>query len=169
MQDCQCRGRAPSLCLSTPLLVCPFGRRYLRSMQSRMEEEVNGEEGERRGEERLRSLMKIMISLKTYSSLPLTAAEEKEEEEFSVKARYNAEREREKNAGGLPSIYCKCNCTTATAATGKWRARQPSGHSKFENKTLRTRTHSVTPYLSCLLPSTLMQPLPARGMTTETH
>lgn len=61
-------------------------------MQSRMEEE-NG-----RGE-RLRSLMKIMISLKTYSSLPLTAAPEKEEEEFSVKARYNAEREREKNAG----------------------------------------------------------------------
>ena len=48
--------------------------------------------------------MKIMISLKTYSSLPLTAAEEKEEEEFSVKARYNAEREREKNAGGSPSI-----------------------------------------------------------------
>ena len=43
--------------------------------------------------------MKIMISLKTYSSLPLTAAPEKEEEEFSVKARYNAEREREKNAG----------------------------------------------------------------------
>ena len=44
--------------------------------------------------------MKIMISLKTYSSLPLTAAEkEGEEEEFSVKARYNAEREREKNAG----------------------------------------------------------------------
>ena len=69
----------------------------------------------------MRSLMKIMISLKTYSSLPLTAAEEKEEEEFSVKARYNAEREREKNAGGPPSIYCKCNCTTATAATGKWR------------------------------------------------
>ena len=44
--------------------------------------------------------MKIMISLKTYSSLPLAAAEkEGEEEEFSVKARYNAEREREKNAG----------------------------------------------------------------------
>ena len=43
--------------------------------------------------------MKIMISLKTYSSLPLTAAEKEEEEEFSVKARYNAEREREKNAG----------------------------------------------------------------------
>ena len=64
-------------------------------MQSRMEEE------NRRGERRLRSLMKIMISLKTYSSLPLTAAEKEEgEEEFSVKARYNAEREREKNAGG---------------------------------------------------------------------
>ena len=65
--------------------------------------------------------MKIMISLKTYSSLPLTAPEEKEEEEFSVKARHNAEREREKNAGGPPSIYCKCNCTTATAATVNWR------------------------------------------------
>ena len=84
---------AAALPPSLPLLVCPFGRRYLRSMQSRMEEE------NRRGE-RLRSLMKIMISLKTYSSLPLAAAEkEGEEEEFSVKARYNAEREREKNAG----------------------------------------------------------------------
>ena len=52
---------------------------------------------------------------------------------------------------------------------GDIRPRQPSGHSKFENKTLRTRTCSVTPYLSRLLPATLRQPLPARRMTTETH
>ena len=73
--------------------------------------------------------MKIMISLKTYSSLPLAAAE-KEEEEFSVKARYNAEREREKIAGregrgqGRTAIYLlqvqPCNRATA-AATGNWR------------------------------------------------
>lgn len=59
--------------------------------------------------------MKIMISLKTYSSLPLTAAEKEEEEEFSVKARYNAEREREKNAGREDRHLLQvqlCNCSS---------------------------------------------------------
>ena len=150
---------AAALPPSLPLLVCPFGRRYLRSMQSRMEEE------NRRGE-RLRSLMKIMISLKTYSSLPLTAAAEKEEEEFSVKARYNAEREREKNAGRegedrhlLQVQLCNCSSHWKLAKDGVVVVGEDATGENYATDALKRKVGfglPIQPVISLRLPSGLI-------------
>ena len=151
---------AAALPPSLPLLVCPFGRRYLRSMQSRMEEE------NRRGE-RLRSLMKIMISLKTYSSLPLAAAEkEGEEEEFSVKARYNAEREREKNAGRegedrhlLQVQLCNCSSHWKLAKDGVVVVGEDATGENYATDALKRKVGfglPIQPVISLRLPSGLI-------------
>ena len=129
-------------------------------MQSRMEEE------NRRGE-RLRSLMKIMISLKTYSSLPLAAAEkEGEEEEFSVKARYNAEREREKNAGRegedrhlLQVQLCNCSSHWKLAKDGVVVVGEDATGENYATDALKRKTGfglPIQPVISLRLPSGLI-------------
>ena len=129
-------------------------------MQSRMEEE------NRRGE-RLRSLMKIMISLKTYSSLPLAAAEkEGEEEEFSVKARYNAEREREKNAGRegedrhlLQVQLCNCSSHWKLAKDGVVVVGEDATGENYATDALKRKVGfglPIQPVISLRLPSGLI-------------